>query len=232
MNYIPYALTALGVLVVVFFCMARDRNGSVEALLLKTTASFLFMSVAFSSFIANDKAPLYFALIIMGLSCGLIGDIVLDLKIIYKESSSLYQSAGMTAFFVGHIFYIGALIIFGGNFHWMPLAAAAALGVGTSLLSQFVLKFKFKEHTVHIYAYAVALFYMAAQSCWITYQTGFSVSFLFMGLGGVLFLLSDLVLLMTYYDNRDSKLFISTNHILYYGAQFLIALSVLFITVY
>jgi len=42
MNYIPYALTALSVPVVLFFCMARDRNGSVEALLLKTTASFLF----------------------------------------------------------------------------------------------------------------------------------------------------------------------------------------------
>jgi hypothetical protein len=46
--------------------------------------------------------------------------------------------------------------------------------------------------------------------------------------GAILFLLSDLVLVMTYYDNKDSRPFIVVNHVLYYAAEYTIALSILY----
>jgi len=48
-------------------------------------------------------------------------------------------------------------------------------------------------------------------------------------IGSILFLLSDLVLSMTYFDGKDSKIMIIINHVLYYAAQFSIAVAVLYI---
>ena len=47
--------------------------------------------------------------------------------------------------------------------------------------------------------------------------------------GAALFLASDLVLSMTYFDGNDSRVMISVNHVLYYGAQFAIALSLYYL---
>ena len=47
--------------------------------------------------------------------------------------------------------------------------------------------------------------------------------------GSVLFLLSDLVLSMTYFQTKDSKAIIAVNHLLYYMAQYAIAVSLKYI---
>ena len=168
-------------------------------------------------------------LIMMGLVCGLIGDIVLDLKIMYKESSSLYQHAGMLAFFTGHLYYLAALLIYFG-FNWLPLLIALVLAVIISLVGKFILKFNFAEHTADTYAYSFILSYMMAQACYAAIAQGFTNCTILLAVGAILFLLSDLVLVMTYYDNKDSRPFIAVNHILYYAAQYIIALSILYFT--
>ena len=89
MNLLPYILIFSGAIALTFFLIYRDRNGSVKALLFKTVTSFLFISVAFTSFIVNSSQGVatFAMLIMMGLICGLIGDILLDLKVMYKGSS-------------------------------------------------------------------------------------------------------------------------------------------------
>jgi uncharacterized membrane protein YhhN len=164
----------------------------------------------------------------MGLICGLIGDIILDLKIMYKESASLYQHGGMVAFLVGHLFYLAALIIYFG-FNWTPLLIAVVLAFIIALVSKFILKFNFAEHTLDTYAYTFFLSYMMTQACYAAITHGFTACTILLAAGSILFLLSDLILVMTYYDNKDSKPFIAANHILYYAAQFTIALSVLYL---
>lgn len=232
MYALPYIITGMGALTLVFFLINRDRNGSVPALLLKTLTSFLFICLAFVSFILNFQSEVtwYFMLIIMGLVCGLIGDIVLDLKILYKESSSLYQHAGMAAFFIGHCFYLTALFLYFG-FHITPLLAALVLALVIVLVSIFVLRFEFKEHTIDTYMYSIVLSYFMTHAAYAAMKSGFAVSTVMIFAGAVLFLLSDLVLVLTYYDDRDSRPFIAVNHILYYGAQYLIAMSILFFAV-
>jgi len=230
MGFFPYLVIFLGAIALTLFLIARDRKGSVKALLLKTTTSFLFISVAFASFMVNSGQGVasFFALIMMGLICGLIGDIILDLKIMYKESASLYQHGGMVAFLVGHLFYLAALIIYFG-FDWTPLVIAVVLAIIIALVSKFILKFNFAEHTVDTYAYTFFLSYMMTQACYAAITRGFTACTILLAAGSILFLLSDLILVMTYYDNKDSKPFIAANHILYYAAQFTIALSVLYL---
>jgi hypothetical protein len=230
MSFFPYLIILLGAVALTLFLIARDRNGSVKALLLKTATSFLFISVAFASFMVNSGQGVatFFALIMMGLTCGLIGDIVLDLKIMYKESSSLYQHGGMVAFLIGHLFYLAALIIYFG-FNWTPLVIAVVLAILITLVSKFILKFNFAEHTVDTYAYTFFLSYMMTQACYAAITRDFTACTVLLAAGSILFLLSDLILVMTYYDNKDSRPFIAANHILYYAAQFTIALSVLYL---
>ena len=229
MSFYPYLVIFLGAIALTLFLVARDRKGSVQALLFKTLTSFLFISVAFASFMVNPNEGVasFAMLIMMGLICGLIGDIVLDLKIMYKESSSLYQHGGMVAFLAGHLFYLAALIIYFG-FNWLPLVIAVVLAVIIGLVSKFILKFNFAEHTIDTYAYSFFLSYMMTQACYAAITQGFTTCTVLLAVGAILFLLSDLVLVMTYYDNKDSRPFIAVNHILYYAAQYAIALSILY----
>jgi len=230
MNLYPYLVLFLGAIALTMFLIARDRKGSPKALLLKTVTSFLFIAVAFASFMVNSipEVAMFFMLIMMGLICGLIGDIVLDLKIMYKKSSSLYQHGGMVAFFIGHAFYLAALLIYFG-FSWMALAAALILAIIIVCVSKFILKFNFAEHSIDTYAYSFALSYMMTQACYAAITQGYTTSTVLLAAGAILFLLSDLVLVMTYYDNKDSKPFIVVNHTLYYAAQYSIALSILYL---
>jgi hypothetical protein len=232
MNLFPYILIFLGAIALTVFLIFRDRNGSVKALLLKTITSFLFISVAFASFMVNSSQGVatFAMLIMMGLICGLIGDILLDLKIMYKESSSLYQHGGMVAFLAGHLFYLAALIIYFG-FNWIPVVIALVLAIIIACVSKFILKFNFAEHTIDTYSYSFILSYMMTQACYAAITQGFTACTVLLSVGAILFLLSDLVLVMTYYDNKDSKPFIAVNHILYYAAQFSIALSILYLVI-
>jgi uncharacterized membrane protein YhhN len=229
MSYYPYLFVFLGAIALIMFLVYRDRKGSLKALLYKTVASFIFVLVAFASFMVNSSegAAPFAMLIMMGLVCGLIGDILLDLKIMYTESSSLYQHGGMIAFFAGHLFYLTALIIFFG-FSWIPVVIALGLAIIIALVSKFILKFNFAEHTIDTYAYTLVLSYMMAQACYAAVIQGFTACTVLLAAGSILFLLSDLVLSMTYYDGKDSRPFIAVNHILYYAAQFTIALSILY----
>ena len=229
MSFYPYLMIFLGAIALTMFLIVRDRKGSVQALLFKALASFLFISVAFASFMvnSNEGVATFAMLVVMGLTCGLIGDIILDLKIMYKESSSLYQHGGMVAFLVGHLFYLAALIIYFG-FNWLPLVIAVVLAVIIGLVSKFILKFNFAEHTIITYAYSFFLSYMMTQACYAAITQGFTACTVLLAAGAILFLLSDLVLVMTYYDNKDSRPFIAVNHILYYAAQYVIALSILY----
>ena len=78
-----------------------------------------------------------------------------------------------------------------------------------------------------VYALLLTLFLACAVAGGII--TGFSLPILLLIIGAALFLLSDLVLSMIYFDGNDSRVLIVVNHVLYYAAQFLIALSVYYI---
>jgi len=232
MSYLPFLIVLLGAIALTLFLVNRDRNGSVKALLYKTAASFLFILTAFASFMVNSGQGVatFATLIMMGLTCGLIGDILLDLKVMYKQSSSLYQHGGMVAFLAGHLFYLAALIIYFG-FSWVPLVIALVLAIIIVCVSKYILKFNFAEHTLDTYAYSFALSYMMTQACYAAIVHGFTTCTVLLAAGAILFLLSDLVLSMTYYNNKDSRAYIAANHILYYAAQFSIALSILYFVV-
>ena len=120
------------------FLFARVTKGGLYGLLTKIVASLGFMAIAICG------AVLYFPcvsslFIVFGLLFGLVGDIVLDLKVIYKEHNDVYLNAGMLSFGLGHVCYFVALFTYVSN-HIMykssslPMYIPILVGVGVAVI--------------------------------------------------------------------------------------------------
>ncbi|MFA6866258.1 MAG: lysoplasmalogenase family protein [Clostridia bacterium] len=231
--FYPYITVILGAISLTFFCIIRDNKSSVKALILKMITSSLFILTAFASLMCNPNPHFigFFGLLLMGAVFGLIGDIVLDLKIIYQDNikqSELYTHSGMAVFAIGHIFYILAIIFYLGGFNLIALVAAIIISTAIVLITKFIMKFNYGKFIIEVVLYTFLLTYFMTSSIFAVID-GFGTSAIILLIGSVFFLASDAVLGMTYFNNKDNKGIITLNHVLYYIAQFLIPLSILYI---
>lgn len=234
---VTYILLALGIVSLVGFLILRDKNGSPLATVIKALVSLFFVATAFAALgenntVSYDRIIVPAALIIMGLMCGLVGDITLDLKITYQKmlkDSDTFTFAGMASFAIGHILYIVALSLL-YQFSGWAILIGVGLNVAIFAVSIFLMKMKFGKWLIPTisYGFLLSIFVCVAAAACIIENTVGADLILFL-VGSILFLLSDLVLSMTYFDGKDSKLMIVINHVLYYAAQFAIAVAVLFI---
>ena len=237
---LTYILLVLGGLFLTLFLLFRTKEGGLLPAALKTITSFLFVATAVSGAVNNyvvtgilgvEKLT-FMGLIILGLVCGLVGDLTLDLKITYQSTnirhSDVYTFFGMAAFGIGHIFFISAVGVYFGFSAWTLLIAAAATAI-IFTVSLFLLKMQFGKFLIPSVAYAFLLTLFLACAIAGGIFAGFSLPIILLIVGAALFLLSDLVLSMIYFDGNDSRVLIIVNHVLYYAAQFLIALSVYYI---
>lgn len=220
-----WVIVVMMLFLVASFLITRFVIGGVPALFTKTIASLGFVFAAVLALIYVDFEK-YFAFIIAGLLLGMIGDILLDLKRLYKDDAPTYLNYGMLAFGLGHIMYFMAL----GNFYGfdgsfvLKTFIAIAVGVAFSALVVFVLakylKLDFGEFKWQSFAYSTVLTAVMV----LALITGIkNNTLLLMNIGLVAFLASDLVLSTQYFGGREeNKVLTAINHILYYGAQVLI----------
>lgn len=250
----PYVFLALGAAFLALFCVVRDRRSSATAIAFKTVTSMMFIAVSVAAILSRPawSVPLVPALLLIGgLVCGLVGDITLDFKIFLKglsydraeRDADIMTYLGMAAFGVGHVLYItaGALRLGGGR---MCLLWSALIAVGLVAaifaLSVDVMKMRFGKFLIPSVCYAFLLSWFVVFSIWTLAIVGATTANILMLLGAIFFIVSDLILSMTYFSkpedyqktgmlHPESKLMIVSNHVTYYVAQFLIALSLLFI---
>lgn len=221
------------------FLFARVTKGGLYGLLTKIVASLGFMAIAICG------AVLYFPsvsslFVVFGLLFGLVGDIVLDLKVIYKEHNDIYLNAGMLSFGLGHVCYFVALFTYVSN-HIMykssslPMYIPILVGVGVAvvlslgvLFSTKMLKLDFGKFFFQSVGYTILLTNLSAIS--ICLATFYGIGFLWLfGMGATLILVSDLILSLNYFGGKpDDKLLVFLNHLIYYAGQILIATFLLF----
>ena len=228
---------ALGIVATIAFLVKRVKEGGVKAAMLKAFASTLFIATgvaATASVIGADKFS--FALfVVMGLVMGLMGDIWLDLKWVYPETNDTYTFAGFGSFMIGHFFYLAGLFIHYADFTKplyivIPAVIALLLGGGVVILEKpmKMVYGKFKAIT-GVYGFVLGFMTFLSSSLALMHNFG-EMTLNFMFVGGVLFLLSDLILSGTYFgEGKRRPVDIVTNHVAYYAAQFVIASAVLFI---
>lgn len=230
-----YVLGGLSVLSVVLFLIVRVLKGGALGVVTKAFASFTFMALAIVGALKNGFDTVG-ALIILGLLCGLIGDIVLDNKVVYKEHQDIYLNSGMASFGIGHIFYfIAATLVMvslndpqSAGISTSTVNILIALGISVVLTTGIMLmskpmKLNFGKFFYQTLAYTLILTFMSAYSVILAIAVPAMWSF---AVGICLIFVSDLILSTQYFGGQqDNKLFIILNHAIYYLGQIAIAVS-------
>ncbi len=231
-------LLVCGAALLCVYIREKIRAYSVKALILKALVSTLFVSLAvygaWRAAVKGSVSPLC-PFVVLGLLFGLLGDIWLDLKFCYEADNDFYTKMGFLSFAIGHVFYCAGVVNGVTEFKPVAILPAAGVAVVAALVVYFgekAMKLKYGAYKLISTLYGAVLFFMAAFAFFAALFAGLkeNMNLVVMAIGGVLFVLSDLILSGTYFgEGKNRPVDVVTNHVTYYIAQFLIASSVLFI---
>ena len=224
------------------FLVVRVKKGGLAGLFTKIIASVCFIILAvFLSFSKNQisyHASMPICLFIIGLVLGLVGDIVLDQKVMYEFHDKQYLTCGMVCFSVAHLFNIGAILTLSHTQsdlknYILPigiiLLVCLVLTLIIWLVSKKALKLDYGKHTLLANVYCFILLLTTALSCYFTIVLK-NYYMIVLAVGFIFFLISDLILSMQYFGGKQNdKKLIVLNHTTYYLAQILIASFIYFI---
>lgn len=223
---VQISLCVLAILTTILFIFVRVNKGGALGILTKTLASFCFVLYGVFSLTQITFFNMGSVFIIMGLVCGLIGDIVLDLKYVYKEQNDIYLNAGMIAFMVGHAFYFAGLVFISYEILnlLLPILVAVAVAAVFTPINYFASKKIGLDFGKFVWQSMIYCFILTFMTVFTIYLACLQLEFSVMAGGITLFLFSDLVLSMQYFGGKTEDKFLTiVNHALYYAAQILIA---------
>lgn len=226
-----YISLSVGLIVSLSFVLVRTSGNNVRNLIFKSVSSLFYLLTAVFAVIENSSAHLYGSLIIMGGALGLVGDILLDLKGVYKQDANEYLKGGFVFFLVGHIFYISAIIYY-NKINWLAILISVAICLAASfanIASANIMRIHYGKYRRVVLIYGMFLFMTCCMAVFAAFTVR-SKSMILAAVGAVSFMLSDVVLSQTYFGRGfDGKVWLFVNHFLYYAGQYLIAASVFFI---
>lgn len=211
----------------------KSNVNGVIGTLIKAVASLGFIAIGFTAVLTMDKFAAGALFIIAGQIFGMIGDIVLDLKVVYqgKKEEGTYLTGGMVAFGLGHImFFVAILLYLTSNVLSLAVigicvAVAAVVAFAIVFGGEKLMGFRFGKFTIHSVGYGFLLIFMSAISIagWVLYGKENAHMAVF-SVGMILFFLSDVFLTQMYFGGRpNDKLLCVINHSLYYAAQICVA---------
>ena len=245
-------LAVMGTVFAILFTGVRLRESrpTLRAVFLKTAASTAFLMMAMLSIFRQPiltvnpdlSAPevltpnhCFLFFVEAGMVMGLLGDVWLALKHFSKERKETYTKAGVVCFGAAHVFYIAGMLAFYGDpfrpfFIIWPVGLGMFLGAILGCFGNRVgLRFGHFKKPIIIYGALVGSMAFMAGS--LAFMNQFRLATLnLMFVGGFCFLISDLILSGTYFGQGKNKPhYVWTNHLFYFGALMLIALSVYFL---
>lgn len=154
-----YIVLSIGLVVSLMFCIKRRKGFSVSNLMFKSVSSLCYLLTAAFALVMNSSANIYGSLIIFGGALGLVGDISLDLKGIYKKDESTYLIGGFIFFLIGHLFYSGA-IIYSIKMKWWIVLICLAVSIAFSFANvamSRVMKVHFGAYRNIVFGYVIFL---------------------------------------------------------------------------
>ena len=235
-------LTVLGACTLAPYIVFRIQKRLVPGIFFKIATSIFFLLTACAAAMAwpaetFEQYKHLFFFILIGQIFGLLGDYWMDMKDMMPKDHDAYAFAGFASFCICHLFFIAGLYrtyaAYGSGIGWKYQLIVPAAGL---VLAAFVLvtekpmkvrygKFKGIATTYSvIFGMSIAM----ALCCWLFGDN--NPQALVMTIGLVIFLLSDLVLSGTIFgEGKDRPIDYALNYLFYYGGQFIIALSLLWI---
>ena len=227
-------LICIALVLLVWYIISKCQKYDLKELFIKTAISVLFVAVSLVATYSSGKFTLFNVFIILGLVLGLIGDILLDLKFIDLERTIGYTYAGMVSFGLGHILFITGIISNyskGGALYIILAIICDVVFSFATILLEKPLKLNYGRYKKISFGYALCLFGTLAFSFFLALENQFSILPLNLFIvGAALFAISDLVLSGTYFgEGKERPIDFILNYITYYGAQFVIAMLLLYL---
>ena len=204
------------------FIMEENKEKYVAAVVLKGLASLCFVIVGA---MAGDGSHLA-KLVLAGLILGCVADVLLNLRWVFKEKGKLIFLVGILVFLSGHIVYLAAILPMSES--WVicfVIGIILTAGLMKWIFTKITAEKAFKIFGV-FYIGAIVLMNCVAISNLITVPSAFTALF---AAGAVLFLISDIVLILNTFGPESKFSLRITNLSLYYLGQLLIALSLLYL---
>lgn len=212
-----FAFLCLGIMTIFIYYENKERYGL--AVLLKGLASLTFVIFGFMC-ATMCKDQQFAKMVKIGLILGMVADILLNLRHVFKKEGKIIFLVGILVFMAGHIMYLCALIPNCSNLI-VPMIAGIAL---TALIIFWI----FKKIEAPAAFKIFGIFYIGA----IVLMNCFAVTNLienpcarntvFM-IGAISFLISDIVLILNTFGKEEKFSLRVTNLSLYYIGQLLIA---------
>ena len=204
------------------FMWTEKKENYMGAVILKGLASLCFVLVGVMAGNGGQLAKL----IVTGLLLGCVADVLLNLRWVFPKKGQLIFLVGILVFLGGHVVYLAAILPMADN--W---AVCVVVGV---VLTALLMKWIFSKITAKkafkifgvFYLGAIMLLNCVAVSNLMTAPSAFTGLF---AAGALLFLISDIVLILNTFGPKSKFSLRVTNLSLYYIGQLLIAWSMLFV---
>ena len=230
LKFLVFCPIIFGAIFFALFTVKCHKLRSVGGVFIKNTISAFFIITAGVALWQHPENIKYGLPILVGLAFGMLGDIYLDQKWVYPDDDRKYLYAGFTSFGIGHLFYIPAIYAAAKiplKYFWIPLLFGLVVVVFT-LATEKATKQDFGEFRPTVAIYGLIVAGMAGTSMLAAVYTHGEPAFVCCAVGGVMFLISDLILSPMYFGpkekNNPVNFFI--NHLTYYIAQYLLAFSI------
>ena len=207
----------------VLFIWTEKRENYVGAVILKGLASLCFVFVGIMAGNGGQLAKLA----VTGLALGCIADVLLNLRWVFPKKGQLIFLIGILVFLGGHVVYLAAVLPMADN--WVACIVVGAVLIALLMkwiFSKITAKKAFKIFGV-FYLGAIMMLNSVAVSNLMTEPSAFTGLF---AAGALLFLISDIVLILNTFGPESKFSLRVTNLSLYYLGQLLIAWSLLFVT--
>jgi hypothetical protein len=233
MTALMYTSLGVSLALTLIFILVRVKKGGLAGVFTKTLASVAFVIsglLCLTVFPFEGEMKWGVTMVVIGLIFGMLGDIILDLKVVYNNDA-YYLNAGMLSFGLGHIAYIAGFCLFAIALDvalLMPVLVSAGVAIAFTIgntLSGKKMGLDFGKFFWQTMSYSVLLTFMATFTLILAIQSGVVAMWVAFA-GFMLFLASDLVLSFQYFGGKlANKTLIVVNHLLYYLAQITVVAS-------
>lgn len=215
------------------FLKAAWPERTMTSLKYKMVCSGLFMLSALCCMVYSSNYSLYTVFMLVGLTFGLIGDLLLH----FPTPKKWVNFLGGASFFIGHIFYIVSFSVAMKNyfpdakvFDYRAIIVIFGL-VGIGVIIALAKKLKLGKFAIPVLAYAIVIVTMLVTAFQLTIRLSGTISVACtVLLGAILFVLSDITITFLFFGgqkgNRPLKVF---NIVTYFLGQILLGTSILFI---
>ncbi len=218
-------LAIFGIAVDLTFIRSELSGKLLLATILKGVASAFF--VAFGAVCYGANATSFGKLILIGLTLGMVGDILLNLRNQFQGGMSMKVFAlGVLAFLSGHVLYIAALVNVCPGMVVLAVLLTALLSVLSIPPLMKRIAAPSKGLKLFGYVYLVVVIAMFCCSVGVLVNLGMTAVNLVFVLGAFLFVISDFIMIYYTFGNKIPALRV-TNLLCYYVGQLLIGLCIL-----